>query len=149
GANDVEYFQNTFTQGYVDMIFILSNLDFLHNNSRWNFYGKAGIGYGKFEAEQFLIVDDASDGSLAGNFWETHLGAGIQYEVSNYLRLELESNYNIARNDGFDGYDHGSGSDPYLTTALGITYNFGQIKNNHMYASNYLGEEYTTTPAPV
>ncbi len=142
GANDLEYYRNRFSEVYLDGVFSLSNLDLFHANTAWNFYAKAGLGYGNYQAEQFLISDDAADDVNKGSFWESHLGAGVQYELNSYLRLELESNYNIAYTDGFDGYNYGSGSDPYLTTALGIAYTFGPKEHKAMYATNYFGESY-------
>ncbi len=142
GANETEYYTNTFYQGQLDLLFILSNLDAFHTNSRWNFYTKAGIGNGSFTSEQFLIEDDAQDDRVEDNFWETHAGAGIQYELNNSLRLELEMLYNVALTDGFDGFDNATGSDNYLTTALGIAYTFGKKEKKPMYAVNYFGGEY-------
>lgn len=147
GANDVEYYENTFTQGTLDAVFILSNLDLFHKNSPWNFYAKAGLGYGSFQADQYLIMDDAPENRVSENFWETHIGGGIQYELNTFLRLELESSYHIAQNDGFDGYDHNTGSDPYLSTALGVAYTFGRKDKKPMYATNYFGEEYVAADA--
>lgn len=142
GANEVEYYENSFYAGTLDAIFLLSNLDLFHKMSPWNFYAKAGLGFGSFESDQYLIEDDAPDNHFEDSFWETHLGLGIQYELSNSWRLELESSYNVALNDGFDGYNYGSGSDPYLATGIGVAYTFGNKEAKPMYATSYFGENY-------
>ena len=142
GANDIEYYENTFTEVYLDGIFIFSNLDLFHMDSKWNFYAKAGLGTGTFDAQQFLISDDSPDDAINEGFWEGHVGAGVQYELNHSLRLDLEISYNTAYTDGFDGYDDNNGSDTYLTTGLGIAYTFGKKEKQTMYGVNYFGEEY-------
>ncbi len=152
GANEVEYYENTFTQATLDLVFILSNLDAFHTDSRWNFYAKIGGGTGNFTAEQFLIEDDSPDDRVEDNFWEGHMGAGVQYEFDNSWRIELESMYNVAFNDGFDGFNNATGSDPYLTTAIGVAYTFGDKRKKPLYAVNYFGGEYMdlgSEPEPI
>lgn len=142
GANDVEYYTNDFYEVQLDGLFYLSNIDALHVNSRWNYYVKAGAGNGMYSAEQFLISDDSPDNTSEGGFWATRLGAGVQYELNSFLRLELEAGYNWVRNDGFDGFNNATGSDSYLATGLGLAYTFGKKKVAPMYATNYFGGEY-------
>lgn len=142
GANEVEYYENTFTEVNLDLIFILSNLDALHTNSKWNYYSKLGLGTGNFTAEQFLIGDDSPDDKIEDSFWESHVGLGLQYELNSQFRLELESMYSVAFTDGFDGFNGASGSDTYLATAIGVAYTFGSKAKAPMYAINYFGEDY-------
>jgi outer membrane protein OmpA-like peptidoglycan-associated protein len=147
GANEVEYYENTFTQVNMDMILILSNLDAFHTNSKWNYYTKLGLGTGSFKAEQFLIADDTPEDLVDDNFWEGHLGVGIQYELNSQWRLELESNYTVAFTDGFDGFNNASGSDTYLATGIGIAYTFGNKDKKATYAVNYFGQDYLNLAA--
>lgn len=149
GSNEVEYFTNDFYEGYADLIFNLSNLDKRHPESRINYYLKGGMGYGAFSAERFLSSDDSPNGSLEDHFWESRLGAGVQYELNSYLRLELDVAYNIVFSDGFDGYNYATGSDPYLSTGLGLVYTFGKKEDKPMYAVNFFGEEYFGTAEPA
>lgn len=142
GANEVEYYQSRFTETSLDAIIIWSNLDPARIGNKWNIYTKAGLGTGNFDAEQFLIEDDSPDNSFKDDFWEGHVGMGVQYKLNNYLRLELEGMYNVAYNDGFDGFDDATGSDPYLTTAIGLTYSLGKKTRKPLYAVNYFGDDY-------
>lgn len=149
GSNEVEYFRNDFSTGYADLLFNLSNLDKRHPDSRINYYLKGGMGYGAFSAERFLISDDSPNGNIDDNYWEGRLGAGVQYELNSFLRLELDVAYNIAFNDGFDGYNYATGSDPYLSTGLGLAYTFGKTEHKPMYAVSFFGEEYFGTAEPT
>lgn len=151
GANDVEYYENSFSEGYLDVLFIFSNLDMFHMDSKWNFYAKAGLGTGTFESQQFLLSDDSPDNAINKGFWEGHTGLGLQYEINSSLRLELDVAYNVAYTDAFDGYNDNYGSDSYLTTGLGLAYTFGKKEKSSMYGVNYFGEEYLNVSgaAPV
>ncbi len=142
GANNVEYYKNSFYEGTGDLIFNLSNLDKKHMESRLNYYARLGAGYGKFSAKRNLISDNSQNVEMANNYWEGRFGAGLQYELNSFLRVELDVAYNVAFNDGFDGYNNSSGSDPYLTTGIGLAYTFGKKENKPMYAVNFFSEEY-------
>ncbi len=142
GANNQEYFKSSFSEGYGDVLFNISNLDKKHMDSRFNYYAKAGVGFGAFSADRFLVADDSPNGIMEDGYWESRLGAGLQYELNSFLRLELDVAYNIAFNDGFDGYNYSTGSDPYLSTGLGLAYTFGKKEAKPMYAVNFFGEEY-------
>lgn len=142
GANDVEYYENSFYEGTADLLFNLSNLDKKHINSRWNYYARLGMGMGNFTSERFLAEDNSPNGSFDDNYWEGRAGAGVQYEINSSWRVELDVAYNVAFNDGFDGYNNASGSDPYLSTALGVAYTFGKKEDKPMYAVNFFSPEY-------
>jgi len=142
GANDVEYYENSFYEGTADLLFNLSNLDKKHIDSRWNYYVRLGMGLGKFTSERFLIGDDSPNGGFDDNYWEGRAGAGVQYEINPSWRVELDVAYNVAFNDGFDGYNNASGSDPYLSTALGVAYTFGKKEDKPMYGVNFFSPEY-------
>lgn len=146
GSNKVEYYTNHFTEGYGDLIVNLSNLDKKHTESRWGYYAKLGLGYGSFTANRFLITDQSANGQVNDNYWEGRLGAGLQYELNSYLRLELDMAYNVVFNDGFDGYNYSTGSDPYLSTGIGVAYTFGKKEEKPLYAVNFFSSEYFGTP---
>ena len=147
GANDVEHYRNSFMSANGDLVFILSNLDRKRVDAKFNYYAKMGIGYGTYRAERFLNADNSSNGAIKGDYWETRLGAGVQYELSDNIRLELDASYNAAHDDGFDGYNTSSGSDTYFSTGIGIAYTFGNKENKAMYSVNFFGEEYSGTVA--
>lgn len=142
GSNEVEYYHNKFYGANIDGLFLLSNMDLFRTQSPWNFYAKAGIGHGMYSTQQYLAKDDAPDGLIEDKYWESHVGGGVQYELNNQLRLELEASYNMVFTDAFDGYDYGTGSDTYLSTAIGIAYTFGDKEAKPMYATGFFGESY-------
>ncbi|MDZ7848376.1 MAG: hypothetical protein U5L96_17390 [Owenweeksia sp.] len=51
GANELEYFENQFQQGYLDMLFVLSNINKERKGLPLNYYAKVGLGVGAFEVE--------------------------------------------------------------------------------------------------
>jgi outer membrane protein OmpA-like peptidoglycan-associated protein/opacity protein-like surface antigen len=142
GANDVEHYRNSFVAVNADMVFILSNLDRKRVDASFNYYAKLGLGYGSFKAERFLNADNSSNGSVSDDYWETRIGAGVQYELNQNMRLELDLAYNMAHNDGFDGYNNSTGTDTYLSTGIGVAYTFGNKEKKPMYSVNFFGEEY-------
>lgn len=142
GANDVEHYRNSFMSVNADMLFILSNLDRKRIDASFNYYAKLGLGYGTFSSERFLNADNSSNGALSGDYWETRIGAGVQYELNTNMRLELDVSYNMAHDDGFDGYNNSSGTDTYLSTGIGVAYTFGNKEKKPMYSVNFFGEEY-------
>ena len=142
GANDVEHYQNRFLTINGDMVFLLSNLDRRRVDARFNYYAKLGLGYGTYRAERFLNADNSSNGEISDDYWETRIGAGVQYELSRNIRLEIDASYNMAHDDGFDGYNNATGSDPYLSTGIGVAYTFGNKEQKPMYSVNFFGEEY-------
>ncbi len=142
GASEVEYYEGTFNQTALDGIFILNNLTPGLGNRSWNVYGKLGLGYGSYDSEQFLIADDAPDQQNNANFWGGRAGLGLQYEIGNSWRVELEVLYNVAYDDGFDGYNEATGSDTYLSSAIGVAYTFGSREKKPMYAVDYFGVDY-------
>ncbi len=152
GSNDVEHYANRFISVNGDMIFILSNLDRNRIDARFNYYAKLGLGYGTYNAERFLSADNSSNGTSSGDYWETRLGAGVQYELNENMRLELDVAYNVAHDDGFDGYNNSTGNDTYLSTGIGVAYTFGNKESKPMYSVNFFGEEYSgivaTTEVP-
>ncbi len=150
GANDVEYYKNSFYTVYGDMLFHLSNIDKRRGTRRWGLYTKAGLGWGHFEADRYLISDDSRNGNAEDDFWTCRLGGGFQYRITNYLRVELDATYNMVYHDGFDGYNNATGNNPYLSTGLGVAYTFGKSRNKPMYGVNFFDPEYFGAPqAPV
>ena len=142
GSNEVEYYENNFYEGTADLLFNLSNLDKKHIDSRWNYYARLGMGLGNFTSERFLAEDNSPNGVFDDNYWEGRAGAGVQYEINSSWRVELDVAYNVAFNDGFDGYNNATGSDPYLSTALGVAYTFGKKEEKPMYGVNFFSPEY-------
>ncbi len=142
GASDVEYYDGSFNLTGLDGILIWNNLNPTLINRKWNVITKLGLGYGAYSSEQFLLADDAPDQSSSENFWAGRAGMGLQYELNTAWRIDLEVLYNVAYNDGFDGFNEAQGSDTYLTTALGIAYTFGSKDKKPTYQVDYFGQDY-------
>lgn len=136
GANNAEYYENSFYSLRIAGIFIWNNWDPQNVGSKLNFYTPVGGGIGYFDAERFLIADDSPNGTAEEFYGMIYGGAGLMYELNSNWRLDLEVDYNIVRTDGFDGFNYGTAWDPYLSTGLGVAYTFGDKEVPAMYATN-------------
>lgn len=137
GANNQEYYENSFYSLRIAGIFIWNNWDPQNVGSKLNFYTPVGGGVGFFEAERFLIADDSPNGIIDQEaYGMIYGGAGLMYELTGNWRIDLEVDYNIVRTDGFDGFDYGTAWDPYMSVGLGVGYTFGDKEEPAMYATN-------------
>jgi outer membrane protein OmpA-like peptidoglycan-associated protein len=143
GATSTEYYSNSMSEFRLAMNLIWSNLDPNHVHSKWNFYNSLGASVGSFSAERFLVFDGSDNGGEDGNYWAIHLGGGIMYELAASWRIELNVDYNVVRNDGFDGFNYATGWDPYLGVGIGLAYTFGSKEKPAMYAGNYFEAPYS------
>jgi len=143
GSTSTEYYSNSMSEFRLGMNLIWSNLDPNHVHSKWNFYNSLGASFGSFSAERFLVFDGSENGGADGNYWAINLGGGIMYELAASWRIELNLDYNVVRNDGFDGFNYATGWDPYLGAGIGLAYTFGSKEKPAMYAGNYFEAPYS------
>jgi outer membrane protein OmpA-like peptidoglycan-associated protein len=150
GANDAEYYRNEFWQVSGDLVLSLSNISRWRKTDRpWVIYTKTGVSRGRFMADRYLSVDGSSNGNQQSLYWGGRAGAGFRYRLTDYLRVELEGVYNVVYHDGFDGFDNGTGHNPYLSTGLGVAYTFGQSRKKPMYGVNFFSEDYWGVKEPT
>lgn len=149
GANDVEYYENSFSEARLDLIIMLSNWSPSFANSPWNVYTRLGLANGNFKADQFLQADQVGDNSFEDTYWKYQGGLGIQYELNPSWRLELDLSLNSVLNDGFDGYNSASGSDVYWSTGIGLAYSFGPAQEKPVYQQGLFSRENPRPEPPV
>lgn len=142
GANELEYYEGSFTDFNLNMTFNFSNLGLLNMDSPWNLYSKAGLGLMSYSSERFLNFDDASNNSEENSVLSSNFGLGLRYQINNKWRLEIQSNYKAVFNDGFDGWDYGSGADQFIYSSVGVAYTFGNRKNASMEQVNFFSDQY-------
>ena len=61
---------------------------------------------------------------------KTDLGFGFSYNLNDRLTLNLERSYNRVADDGFDGWDDGTGNDKFITTLIGVNYKLASSKGS-------------------
>lgn len=142
GANEFEYYEGSFSDLNLNMTFNFSNLGLKNMQSPWNFYARTGLGLLSYTSERFLIFDDASNNEEESSTLSTNLGLGLRYQINTHWRAELQTNYQAVFNDGFDGWDYGSGADQFIYTSLGVAYTFGDSKKSSMEQVNFFSDEY-------
>lgn len=127
GANDVEYYNSTlrfYTLG--------ANLSLKRNknveNYRWVPFGRISTGLVDFDAERFFISDDSKISGESGTAFQVGIGLGMRYHINRNLHAYISTEFRTVFNDGFDGYDYGSGRDHMMQTTVGIRYSLGKGK---------------------
>ena len=85
------------------------------------FFGTLSYGHVEFSSKRFFIYDNSqiSSNSEEGASQKVSYGGGISYKIDTNLELNLTITNSIL-DDGFDGWDHGSGTDQYLYQSIGV-----------------------------
>ena len=125
GENDVMYHNGDFFQyNFTSQLNILSIKDVL------TFYSNAGIGIISSRSSRSFIYDDVVFLENETESIKTDLGFGFSYNLNDRLTLNLERSYNRVADDGFDGWDDGTGNDKFITTLLGVNYKLASSKGS-------------------
>ncbi len=127
-ANELEYSQTDVSFYNLGANFNLKRAG-LKEYFTWVPYARISAGIAQYDATRFMAGDDLPFNSTSGNAMNVGLGLGIRYHINNNLHLNLASEFRTVFNDGFDGYDYGTGRDQMLQTTLGIRYTFGKGKH--------------------
>tara|TARA_B100000795_G_C22784808_1_gene434099 strand:+ start:1043 stop:1774 length:732 start_codon:yes stop_codon:yes gene_type:complete len=126
GSNDIEFWDGEFTETS-----FFAEYEFFEKDGL-GIYATGGGGKIDFDAFRSLMIDDGQVplNSYSGSSIKFQYGGGITYVVNDFIKLNLELSRNIVTNDGFDGWDYGSGQDRYLYKSIGISFLFGSNDNN-------------------
>tara|TARA_B100000900_G_scaffold406363_1_gene417273 strand:+ start:583 stop:1206 length:624 start_codon:yes stop_codon:yes gene_type:complete len=115
-SNDIEYFVGNFTDKSVFANYDLCNIQkivcFVH----------ASMGEVEYSASRFLVYDDSElpINSPNGKANKKALGLGLQMDLKNHTAIVAKYIINEIEDDGFDGWDYGSGVDRYATMSIGL-----------------------------
>ena len=118
-SNDIEYFVGNFTDKSVFANYDLCNIQkivcFVH----------ASMGEVEYNASRFLVYDDSEIpiNSPNGKANKKALGLGLQVDLKNHTAIVAKYIINEIEDDGFDGWDYGSGVDRYATMSIGLKMN--------------------------
>ena len=115
-SNDIEYFQGSFTD---KSIFV--NYD-LYNIQKIVCFAQASMGKVEYNASRFLVYDDSEIpiNSPNGKANKKALGLGLQMNIDNHTAIVAKYIINEIADDGFDGWDYGSGVDRFATFSIGL-----------------------------
>ena len=58
---------------------------------------------------------------------KTDIGFGVQYNYNDSISFNLDRSFNRVSDDGFDGWDDGTGNDKFIFTSIGISYRPSKI----------------------
>ena len=121
-SNDVEYFSGSFNDKSVfanyDLYKIQNIICFVH----------ASIGEVEYRARRFLVYDDSQlpINSPDGKANKKALGLGLQMDLKNHTAIVAKYVINEIEDDGFDGWDYGSGVDRYATFTVGLNFSINR-----------------------
>jgi outer membrane protein OmpA-like peptidoglycan-associated protein len=126
GSNDIEFWDGEFSE---TSLFV--EYEFFKKYG-FGIYATGGVGRIDFDAFRSLMLDDGQVplNSYSGSSIKYQYGGGITYVVNDLIKLNLEVSRNIVKDDGFDGWDYGSGEDRFLYKSIGISFLFGTGDNN-------------------
>lgn len=118
-SNDIEYFSGSFTDKNVFMNY---DLYIIH---KLVCFAHASVGEVEYEASRFLVYDDSelSINSPKGISNKKALGLGLKMSITNNTAIVMKYIINEIKDDGFDGWDYGSGVDRYATMSIGLKIN--------------------------
>ena len=123
GENDIMYHNGEFTQYTFS-----SRLNIFNIKDMLSFYADAGIGIINSTSSRSFIFDDVVFLENEIESIKTDLGIGVQYDYNDRISFNLERSYNRVADDGFDGWDDGTGNDKFMYTSLGISYRLAKKK---------------------
>ncbi|MBH83555.1 MAG: hypothetical protein CMP70_02640 [Flavobacteriales bacterium] len=118
-SNDIEYFVGNFTDKSVFANYDLCNIQkivcFVH----------ASMGEVEYNASRFLVYDDSElpINSPNGKANKKALGLGLQVNLKNHTAIVAKYIINEIEDDGFDGWDYGSGVDRFAIISIGLKLN--------------------------
>lgn len=115
GSNSVEFYDGKFTERNIE-----ANFDVQEFNN-FVFFVSASSGKVEWSASRNLM-SGATEIPLSiyeGEADKNSYGGGIRYKLDN-IEISLSVLRNTIKNDGFDGWDYGSGNDQYLYQSLGV-----------------------------
>lgn len=144
GSNSIEYYKSDFTRLNLSMTASLTNLTSKKGDPYFNAYAITGLGYLNYKAQRYFNSGLINNRAYRENdATQLNIGFGIRKHLSERIRVEFESTYNLVFDNGFDGdaFNFDKGQDQYLRTVLGLAYTFGESRALHktpIFASDYL-----------
>ena len=115
-SNDIEYYKGSFN----DMsTFITYDLYKIQN---FMLFGYASMGEIEYKASRYLVFDDSElpINSPNGTANKMALGFGLKMNMKNNMAVVAKYIINEIDDDGFDGWDYGSGVDRYADISIGL-----------------------------
>ena len=125
GENDIMYYNGEFTQYNLS-----SRLNIFTIKDILSFYTHAGIGIINSTSSRSFIFDDVVFLENETESIKTDLGIGVRYDYNDRISFNLERSYNRVADDGFDGWDDGTGNDKFVYTSLGVSYRLSNNKGS-------------------
>ncbi len=142
GANSNEYYEGSLANLELGVTYNFTNLLLDRDETKWSFFGTVGGSWSEHEATRHLKFDDAQTGEIDEKAFVMNAGAGVRYNVSRRVRLELTSKFNYMFEDGMDGWEYdGARSDFYMYTSFGVGITLGKnaksMHNTPKFSKNY------------
>lgn len=146
GSASVDYYSSVFRRYNLSLLISLTNIATKKPDPYLNVYGLVGVGYVNYHAQRYLLADDEPNrnGVRDGGASQINAGFGVRKHLTEQIRIELESTYNMVFDNGFDGdaFNFKNGEDEYLRTVIGIAYTFGNENNRSLHKTPLFASDY-------
>lgn len=116
GSNEVEYYQNTFTDKSLSLQYDLFD---------WNkFNSTALLSYGEidYSGARYFVRDEMKLFDYSSTAKKKGFGLQLNYQFNDQIQLFIQWKKNLVEADEFDGWDYGSETDEYIIKAIGFSF---------------------------
>ena len=105
-----------------------SRLNIFNLKDKFSLYTDAGIGIINSTSTRSFISDDVVFLENEVESIKTDIGFGVRYNYNDIISFNIDRSFNRVADDGFDGWDDGTGNDKFVFTSIGISYRLSKKK---------------------
>lgn len=111
------------------------NLFYRCRRQTWNWYMNAGTGLSFYTVDADSLHSIKGDNGKKGRSMVFTFGSNLEYAPTDWLAILLNVQYNIHRQDSYDGFVSGNTNDNMFYAGIGLRWNINSVKyknRNHV-----------------
>lgn len=124
GSNENDFYKASIGSFDAGIKFFSGNLNPQMNASKWSLTPTLLLSHSSFDSELYFKSDNSLQNTETGSAFGHVFGADLGYRVNKNWSFYSSFQHRTVYNDGFDGWDYGSGSDNYVRMNVGVCYLF-------------------------